>query len=531
MLDLMPRMSAEGARGPLGLGRAAILGTSAIFFATASVAPAAAAEVDELKSEMRQLLDRIDQLEQNQQRTQIEVDQIESNSAWFNEPAKRARATVVTPATTQGDYVSGGDFPGSWKLPGSDSSMAIYGFAKALYTYNFGGLRVFDGNLAVPLAMPLEGGPRSTNTGQTNFRFNQSAISFETRTPSEYGQIRTILQYDWLSTAQDGGFNQASVNEIQNGLILAGASIGPWTVGQMWTAMTDFAQYAEVVDQDNVQTGLICRCPSLTYADSLGGGWSFGISLVDPVTQLDTDMGAGGISGTGVAPPASGSSAAITGNNTGMPDIQGNIKMTSDWGALWLSGQVRTMSYTTDNNLGTGTTGTQLATVTGKSSDTEIGWGFNLGLNLTNPLGLHARDRLYLGATYGEGMRGMLGTVVNPAFSASAVPLDASLNPITGEIDGHRQIGLTAHYQHWWNETVRSTIVYAVIRVSPGNDFDAVGSLRRSGYYVANLFWSPLPRINLGVEATYMDIKLKSVTNTRDGANGLSIRAGAQVLW
>ena len=108
MLDPMPRTPADGARWPIGLGRAAILGTSAILFAAASVAPVAAEEIDDVKSEMRLLLERIDQLEKSQQQTQVEVDQIEANSTWLvNERPVRARATVVTPVTVQGEYVSG----------------------------------------------------------------------------------------------------------------------------------------------------------------------------------------------------------------------------------------------------------------------------------------------------------------------------------------------------------------------------------------------------------------------------------------
>jgi len=333
--------SAEGARWPSGLARAAILGTSAIFFAAASVAPAAAEEIDELKSEMRQLLDRIDNLEQNQQQTQIEVDQIEANSAWLvNERPVRARATVIGPLTSQGEYVSGGDFPGSFKLPGSDSSMAIYGFIKADFIHNFGVHRSFGPQLAVPGLQPAKGAAGSGIQGQTNFRFNPSQFNIETRTPSEYGEIRTHVQFDWFETDFDGGPNNSTVNEIRNGLRLAQASLGPWTFGQQWTAFTDLSQYAETADWENLNSAPICRCPALTYADSLGGGWSFAVSIVDPVTQIETDAGSfdvltsedsSAVNGAGVPFDTIISQNALVSVNRGMPDIQANIKYAQDW--------------------------------------------------------------------------------------------------------------------------------------------------------------------------------------------------------
>ena len=526
MLDLMPRMPAEGARWPVGLGRAAILGTSAIFFAAASVAPAAAEEVDELKSEMRQLLDRIDQLEQNQQRTQIEVDQIESNSAWLvNERAVRARASIINPVVSQGDYVSGGDFPGSFKLPGSDSSMAFYGFMKADYHYNFGPLRIFGPSLAVPAFQPLRGSAGATNTGQTNFRFNASQFNVETRTPSEYGEIRTLLQFDWFETDFDGTNINSTVNEIRSGLRLAQASIGPWTFGQQWTVFTDLSQYAETADWENINSGPICRCPSLTYADSLGGGWSFGVSIVDPVTQIDLDMGNSSLT-TGTVAPGAASSGILIRNNTGMPDLQANIKYAQDWGHVFLSGQVRRVSYTADDAVAGGVTGANLRNATGKAEDSLTGWGFTAALNLYDPLGLHPRDRFYTNVTYGEGMRG----IIDHSLFCNTCTLEASLNPFTGELDANSNFAFTIHYQHWWTDTIRSSIIYGLTRNSPGNDFDSVGTIRRTQAGFLNIFWSPLPRVNLGLETHYLETKMKGF-GTLDGNDTIQIQATAMILW
>jgi hypothetical protein len=528
MLDLMPRTPAEGARGPLGLGRAAILGTSAIFFAAASVAPAVAGEVDELKSEMRQLLDRIDNLEQSQQRTQIEVDQIEANSAWLiNEAPVRARASVITPVKSQGDYVSGGDFPGSFKLPGSDSSMAIYGFIRADYSLNLGVHHVFP-LIGTPVSLPNRGTAGATNTGQFNARGSESQINIESRTPSEYGELRTLVQFDWYQNDIDESNNNSTINEITAGLRLAQASIGPWTFGNHWTTFVDLSQYAETADWNNMNNASLCRCWAISYADSLGGGFSFGVSLVEPVTQIDTSLGAGAqINGTS-APAASAAAGQLISRNTGMPDFQGNLKYGQDWGHIFFGAQVRQVAYTLDD--AAGINGGLFRSTTGKSEDSELGWGVSLGLNLFDPLGLHPRDRFYTNFQYGEAMRGLIDLSLDCAFSGAGCNYEAVVNPITGELDASTQIGAMVHYQHWWTDTIRSTIGYSFVRNIPDAKFNAVGSTISAHYGIVNLWWSPLPRVNLGLETQYLEHRAKGF-GTLDGNNTVQIQATAMLLW
>src|SRR6516225_839640 len=88
--------------------RAALLGSSAALALAAS--SAVAGEADELKAQIDRLQSRLDQLEKQQGATDAKVD------------AKQAAAPA--------DAVVGGDFPGSFKLPGSDTSVAIHGYTK-----------------------------------------------------------------------------------------------------------------------------------------------------------------------------------------------------------------------------------------------------------------------------------------------------------------------------------------------------------------------------------------------------------------
>ena len=59
-------------------------------------------------------------------------------------------------------------------------------------------------------------------------------------------------------------------------------------------------------------------------------------------------------------------------------------------------------------------------------------------------------------------------------------------------------------------------------RNSPGNDFDTVGKIRRTQAGFVNLFWSPIPRVNLGVESQYIETKMKGF-GTLDGNESIQI--------
>jgi len=77
---------------------------------------------------------------------------------------------------------------------------------------------------------------------------------------------------------------------------------------------------------------------------------------------------------------------------------------------------------------------------------------------------------------------------------------DAFINPITHEIETNDQIGGFASYQHFWLDSLRSTVAYSY--AGRNNDLNSVtGSADKKYQSVhANLIWSPIPRIDMGME-------------------------------
>jgi hypothetical protein len=140
--------------------RYALSGISVFALVAAGIAPATADELDDMKNAMETLQQRIEQLEQQRTedaerahqeafraRAEAELAKLEAAPAraeaeqlrdqpWFKlEGAERKEASVVNAVTTANDYVIGGDFPNSIKVPGTDTSLAIYGFIKGDFVH------------------------------------------------------------------------------------------------------------------------------------------------------------------------------------------------------------------------------------------------------------------------------------------------------------------------------------------------------------------------------------------------------------
>ena len=91
--------------------RSALLGSGAALALIAS--PALAGQAEDLKAQIDSLQSRLDQLE------------------------KQKATSETSQAAAPADAVVGGDYPGSFKLPGSDTSFSIHGYTKLDFVYDF----------------------------------------------------------------------------------------------------------------------------------------------------------------------------------------------------------------------------------------------------------------------------------------------------------------------------------------------------------------------------------------------------------
>jgi hypothetical protein len=123
--------------------------------------PAVAGEVSDLKSQIEALQNRLDQVEVQQTRIQ-------------------ERRESVGPANA----VVGGDFLGSWKLPGSDTSISFSGYVKSDFNYDLG--RDVGDSFCVSYIL-VDNSAANNADGNVRLHACQSRFRFDSRTPTDWG--------------------------------------------------------------------------------------------------------------------------------------------------------------------------------------------------------------------------------------------------------------------------------------------------------------------------------------------------------
>ena len=203
-----------------------------------------------------------------------------------------------------------GSFPQSFLIPGTNTSLSLYGKIQLSVHDNIGSMHTSDQSPSPAQGAPnlgtlyLEGPGASGGTSFSNvFRsihgglraqVNSTNFAFETRTPSDLGEIKTVMLVDFSLLAGQGNYTGAGVgatsinpkagagnNSIPR-IQWAYGTLGPWLIGQYNSAWADPLLFApDIGDQNQVgpmQTVNIRR-PQIRYTYLVGNGISVSGSL------------------------------------------------------------------------------------------------------------------------------------------------------------------------------------------------------------------------------------------------------------
>ena len=231
--------------------RSALLGSGAAVALLAASVPASADQIDELRSQIQSLQDKMSQLEKSQ-------------------VSKRR----VAPAAA----VESGAKPRSWKLPGTNTSMQIGGYAKLDLIYDFNS-NMGDLLGLIQISVP-EGSAAANRQGNFRLHARQSRFWIRTWTPTDWGELETHIQGDFFGT----GGNQLISNSNSFRLRLAYGRLGPVLAGQTWSNFTALHAHPETLDFSGSTGDLFNRQGQIRYTHSFGGGTALVFSVENPET-------------------------------------------------------------------------------------------------------------------------------------------------------------------------------------------------------------------------------------------------------
>ena len=343
----------------------------------------------------------------------------------------------------------------SFILP-EDTTFKLYGYAKldAVYTDKDGGGKYSY----VPSAVPLDSQEGALADSTLTMHARQSRLGLFTSTTTAYGKFATRIETDFFGA----GGTETYSNSYGIRLRRAYGELGNLLVGQEWSTFIDLASYAETIDFGGAAGSLFIRQPQIRWTQPFSFG-SLQFALENPESTF--------ISKDALVPKS--------GSGEYLPDMIVRANVNTDFGHFSVAGMGRQLIVDTTNY----------------DDDTFAG-----ALSVTASIPLFDKDKLIAQFNYGNG----LGRYMESEFA------DAFINPVTKEIETNVQWGGLVSYKHFWFDSVRSTFIYSY--AERDNDLNYVAETVDSKYqsFHANLLWSPVSRINLGLEYIYATREIES---------------------
>jgi len=331
------------------------------------------------------------------------------------------------------------------------TSFVLTGFFKADANFT----NTSDGELAdnsvgrdyyIPGLIPIGGLDEGTDL---NAHIKQSRINFGTDTVLEGGdKFITRFEIDFFGSSTA---DQRISNAFQPDIRHAYVQWRHWLIGQTWSNFMDVATLPEAADFIGPTDGTtFVRQPQVRWTK---GGWS--LSAENRETTI-TPYGGG---------------ARITSDDGMFPDLTARYAWKGSWGHFAVAGLLRELTHET----------------TGVNAIDDSIWTGSL--SLSGKFNVFGKDDIRWMALYGN-----LGRYVGLNFANDAV-IDSGGD--LESIDGYA--GFVA-YRHMWTSKLRSTLSFALQEYDNDTDLTGTAANKSSNSWTVNLFYSPLPKLDIGAE-------------------------------
>ncbi len=402
------------------------------------------------------------------------------------------------------------DLPGlSIRIPGTDSQVRLYGFAKLSGWYDINGRNQTDAPTAQTI--PLNNSRADMQGGDFGMTARFSRIGVDTRTLTGWGTLETRIEGDF------GGGSATSSNAVFR-LRQAWAELGTEDfrvlIGQA-NSLWNEGVFETLIDATNLNQSFI-RQAQVRATGRLAPGLTGQISLEAPETQYT--------SAAGVFTPDSSITGSPSPAFNAAPDLLGRLTYRDDGLSLSMRALLRQLSIRT-----AGTTAAPPAL-----TRNSAGWG--LALDARFPMGwlseAFGSDELLGMAFYGQGIGRYFPGNTSGQDALSNIGLPGTFTSFS--MEPLPTYGAIAAYRRFWTTQLRSNFWYAyahqdypsfALGFTPGSA--AALALNTNLQQVfANLIWSPFAEVRNGVFGSgWLDVGLEYVYTRRDLFGG-STQAG-----
>ncbi|PYT01996.1 MAG: hypothetical protein DMF63_00030 [Acidobacteria bacterium] len=370
-----------------------------------------------------------------------------------------------------------------------ERSMDIYGFVMLDTGYSFKTNHPDWYDTIRPTKLPgFEG--EFAPEGKWYMGVRQSRFGVKTSTPTKWGELKTIFEFELFGTGVDAGQTTFRLRH-------AYGELGQFGAGQYWTVFGDTDAFPNTFEYWGPNGLVWFRNVQIRWMP-LKGRNELTLALERPGASGDQGVYAGRIELAGIRP------------HLQLPDFTGNVRFNRDWGhiqASWLLGSIKWEDTNTKDD------------VDFSGSDLRA------GLSLTSVLNFNKDNIGRFQATYGQGTQNYMndapldvGAKFNPDFILTPTPVrpagdatgartlgllrpEGSTGPIIAPLVGRAipMFAMSAFLDHTWSKKFTTAVGYSMLNMENTNA-QAPGAFHRGQYFVANLLWYPVENFVMGGE-------------------------------
>ena len=371
-------------------------------------------------------------------------------------------------AAAPDNVVTGGATKGSFKLPGSNTSVTLGGYVKldAVFSNPSTGVDA-KGDLSLdPNAIQVGPAAGANERNQVKFGARESRLFVKTSTPTTLGDLNTHVEFDFYGS--DG--NESVSNSHGLRLRHAYGTLGNLLAGQTWTNFMNPAALPDTVDFGGPVGQIFERQAQIrwtqSFGPSTGSGGQWAIALENPETVVQIPGG------------------TFRADDDRLPDITGQILFNTSRGKVSVHGLVRQVR------------------VDSASAPALVDQKLGGALSIAGVMPTAGRDDFRFTVSAGN----VIGRYSDGFFPDGVVDSD-------GKVQLPKQWGWFAAYRHYWSDRLRSNLVLSsAAENNPSGSPAATNKSTRSAH--VNLIWSPVTNSDLGLEYIYAD------RETEDGLRG-----------
>ncbi len=494
-------------RAIFGISLAALLMGGRADAAEAAKAEPEPDEVQALRAEVRRLAEELEALKARATAP--------APAVYAPPPAVAGEAEVTALAERidlveiqQRDAVVAGDVPGSFRVPGTDLSLRLYGFAELNWVHAFGPDNSDIDYATFPPYLPLNGTADGRRKNRDYLTGRTSRLGVEAATPTRYGVLGVKIEGDFNNEPRTGNTAQYGTPEnvfTQQQTSSYGFRVrhlygvfGGLLVGQTWSTFMDVDNYPETVDYNGPTGATFIRQPLIRYTYPTRSSGSFTVALENSssyVLDSRADVAGDPNPDYGLPMPTSLSRA---------PDVVVRWDKGFEWGAL--SARAVTQELRFDDGAGT------------KASARGFGGAASASFKV------RGTDWLAMQVTGGDGIGRYLNYIEGAIYDAAA-----------GEVRTERAIGVIAGYQLKPADWVRVNFVYGATRSFDGDYADVAratgldsgrfGVNRSVQQFHLGPIFTPVKGVDLGMEGIWAERK------TLAGEKGEDLRLDFSVKY